>query len=291
MLSSLRRLAVLAVAGPMAIGLAALPPSDASAAVRLSTSPGLATPARGYLPPANPPANIAPIPDYTFKQGALYSDNDLPVCWLTFSRSRPNNPSCLAAEVAATDRAHRIEGLPAIGLPRNFVHLSAPEQLLVIVDIERVSRGEPPVVGISARADQFAQRAAVANEDPSLPAEGSGIPGATGGYDSNWAGAISPLDANYEWMYVDGWGGKATFNYDCTSPHAAGCWGHRDNVLTDPARMPCYSTCSLVMGAGFVRNGYSKQFGSYTELFVQVAGGLPPLSYTWSQALAAGARP
>ena len=36
----------------------------------------------------------------------------------------------------------------------------------------------------------------------------------------------------YGWMYDDGSAGE---NKDCTSPTAPGCWGHRDNILADPA--------------------------------------------------------
>jgi hypothetical protein len=91
-------------------------------------------------------------------------------------------------------------------------------------------------------------------------------------------------------MYTDGWDGKLTFNYDCTGPGAPGCWGHRENILENAARMGCYETaCSLVMGAGYVTRGAGDGYNSYTELFVQVSGAAPSLYYTWDQAVAAGA--
>jgi hypothetical protein len=246
---------------------------------------------RGYVPPANPPANLAPVPDYTWSPGKLYSAGDLPVCWLTFSVSQPGAPACVAGELEATDRAQGNEHLPPIVLPRDYSRLTVPEQLLVLTDIERVSRGEPAVLGLSARADVYAQQGAAHNADPVVPQAGSGIPGSTGASGSNWAGAISPLDANYGWMYADGWEGKLTFNYACTSADAPGCWGHRDNILSDGARMPCpFSSCTLVMGAGYEKNGYSKLYNSYTEVFIQISSSTPPLFYTWSEAVAEGAR-
>jgi len=38
------------------------------------------------------------------------------------------------------------------------------------------------------------------------------------------------------WVYHDGWEGSVatTWNADCTSAHAAGCDGHRRNVLSTP---------------------------------------------------------
>ena len=196
----------------------------------------------------------------------------------------------VADAVLATDRAQHTEGLRSFALPRNFAHLSVPEQLLVLVDIERVSRGQSPVLGVSARANVFAQLGARRNADPFLPAT-SGIAGLTGAWSSNYAGAVNTLDANYEWMYTDGWDGKLTFNYDCTGPRAPGCWGHRDNILENASRMPCNeSACSIVMGAGYVNLGTGDGYNSYTELFVQVSGAVPALYYTWHQAVAAGAR-
>jgi len=253
--------------------------------------------AANIVPPANPRADLWAVPAYSFTpvNDSSYSGGQtLPACWKWGPTqnfvANATAPKCVAAEVSATDRAQRAEGLPAIGLPRNFAGLSAPEQLLVLVDIERVSRGEAPVLGVSARVNVFAQLGARSNSDPSLPPT-SGIAGSTGGWAANYAGSVSPLDANYEWMYTDGWQGKFTFNYACTSPHAAGCWGHRDNILANVSRMPCYSTsCTEIMGAGFVHDGARNGFSSYTELFVQVSGVTPTLYYTWDQALAAGAR-
>lgn len=247
------------------------------------------------VPPKNPTTDLWAVPLYSLVNGRSYSTNQtLPACWRWGTTgnlvAQGTAPACVAGAVMAMDRAHRVEGLGSVTLPRNFAHLSAPEQLLVLVDIERVSRGESPVLGVSARANAFAQLGAKRNADPSLPTA-SGIAGATGDWSSNYAGAVNTLDANYEWMYTDGWDGKLTFNYDCTGPHAPGCWGHRDNILENASRMRCYeSTCSLVMGSGDVKLGAGDGYNSYTELFVQVAGAAPALYYTWDQAVAAGAR-
>jgi hypothetical protein len=93
-------------------------------------------------------------------------------------------------------------------------------------------------------------------------------------------------------MYTDGWAGKLTFNAACTAPHAAGCWGHRNNILADAFNMPCHGAkCQIVMGAGYVRDRAGNGYSSYTELMVQVTGVAPALYYTWKDAVAAGAGP
>jgi hypothetical protein len=217
----------------------------------------------------------------------------LPVCWKREPSyiSQPKAPACFAAEVRATDRAEATEGLPKIVLPRNFAGLFAQEQLFVLVDIERVSRGETPVLGLSAKANLLAQQGAARRTDPLLPPGGSGVAGVTGVWGSNYAAGISPIDANYQWMYTDGWAAKLTFNAACTGPHAAGCWGHRDNILADSFNMPCGTTsCHLIMGAGYLKGGAGAGYSSYTELFIQVARVVPSLYYSWKQAVAAGAK-
>jgi hypothetical protein len=202
---------------------------------------------------------------------------------------QPTSPHCVAAELAATNRAHHAEGLGDIGLPRNFTTLSPENQIFVITDIERVSRGEAPVLGIETPLNVDAQAGALGSFDPTV-ADLSSIPGATGAYASNYAAGVNALDANYQWMYTDGWDAKQTNNIDCTSPSASGCWGHRDNILVNASRMSCgTASCSLVMGAGFVNNGRHNGYSSFTELFVQISGVTPVLSYTWAQAVASGA--
>jgi hypothetical protein len=250
--------------------------------------------AAAILPPSNPASNISPSPDFTIVNGKSYTvGSHLPACW-RWARDNlavdATTAACVRAEVAATNRAQSAEGLGPITLPTNFAKLSPVKQLLVLVDIERVSRGETPVIGVAASLDQLAQLGALARRDPSLPSAAA-YPGATGGFTANWAGAISALDANYAWMYQDGWAGSATFNEDCTSASSTGCWGHRDDILANGAVLPCNSSsCSLVMGGGYVNRGAGDGFSSYSELFVQVDDTPSDLIYTWAMAVADGAQ-
>jgi hypothetical protein len=136
-----------------------------------------------------------------------------------------------------------------------------------------------------------------ANLEQRVSCAGSGNPGAAIAAGS----IISALDADYNWMYNDGYGGPDS---DCTTPTAASCWGHRDNILglyptaTKFISGPWGSTVSTVsrrnavpvLGAGWLQpNGTGGPQGNWTAIFTSVTGKTPPLLYSWRQALADGA--
>jgi hypothetical protein len=128
-------------------------------------------------------------------------------------------------------------------LPTNYATLSPQEKLLVVVDLERVNRGFPPVVGLDRGLNGDAQGAAMDESDP------------LGNY-GIFAGQWSVLGADYEWMYNDGFGST---NVVCPAPGAGGCWGHRDNILASNGQMAPGS--QLYAGAGFAPKA---QWDSYT---------------------------
>jgi hypothetical protein len=148
--------------------------------------------------------------------------------------------------------------------------MAPPEQLFVITNLERIGRDLAPAEYTTTQLDQYAQSAANSSTDPNFPTTLSGSATLNEG-GSNWAGGYSSvLWADYEWMYVDGWGGSeaSTQNEDCTSENAPGCWGHRDNVLLNNPSAGCY----LVMGAAVapLASGLS-----YAELLINACGPLP----------------
>ena len=218
----------------------------------LTTAAGAA----GIVPPRQPPSNVSAVPAYSIVNNKSYQVNGpLPPCW-RWSKSgqlvpRATYPTCVKDEILATDRAQSAEGLGPLTLPRNFARLGVPEQLLVLVDLisrepRRGTRG-----GRVGAARPVRPGRGGGPGDPAL-ASSADYPGATGGFVANWAGALSALDANYDWMYTDGWAGHLTDNYDCTGPNAPGCWGPPATTSSPTPRASRAPTRrgSLVMGGG-----------------------------------------
>ena len=186
----------------------------------------------GTVPPANPAANCAPS-------------------WAQLSTA--------AGALELIDYCRAQQGVGPLVLPSNFGRLTVPEQMLVIIDLERVNRGEAPVAGLTRPLDRQAQRAAAAGIAPAI------------GFGDIWEGGPnSTAEADYGWMYDDGYGGT---NVDCTTPTSQRCWGHRDIILAD--NIPG----AMVAGAGF-KNGLSHG-SSYAFGVAGYAPG-PRLVFSWA---------
>ena len=186
---------------------------------------------------------------------------------VTACRAEPidDSTACTNAILAEIDYGRASEGLPAMALPSNWGSLTVPEQIFVVVDLERAACGLQPFVGLSFIWDVDAQVGAIANTDPPLP---TGYPWVG----SIWAGGpgnMNPLEADYIWMYDDGFGGP---NIDCRSAGASGCWVHRDNILSAGSCTTC------IVGAGYSVVGGAP---SMAALFVEPSGAAPFVSFTW----------
>ena len=206
--------------------------------------------AAGILPPGNPPANIAP------------SSTD----WLS-----------------AIDAASALEGVGPMALDEAAVAaLPVAEQLFVVINQERIDRGLAPVEYMTAELDAYALAGAQADGDPSFPTTLSGGSPLTGG-GAIWAGGLtSALEADYYWMYSDGWGGsaQATSNAPCTSATSAGCWGHRDVILHAFSACPGGVAPTLSMGAASTTTADG---GSLAALMVSTCGVPADVTLSWSQ--------
>jgi hypothetical protein len=229
----------------------AAPPPPPAPAPKPAPAPAPAL--RGFIPPENPPTDIAPSPDFLQScSGSAYDDS----------------AGCVNATLAAIDNARSQEGLPGMTLPSNWSQLSPAQQLFVATNLERTVRGLAPLEAMATALDQAAEQGAEQNTDPSAPA---GFPYTQWG--SNWAGAVgNPLEAMYYWMYDDGLGSS---NVDCTTGNTSGCWGHRDNVLM---RLSCQM---CVFGGGFDPTSYQGT-PSLTEILVD-SSGQPAVDFTWQQ--------
>jgi hypothetical protein len=145
---------------------------------------------------------------------------------------------CQDLVIEAIDHARQAEGVGPLVLPARYATLTTPRQLLVLADLERVSRGLPAFVGLSRPLDELAETGALTKSDP------DGWPGTSWG--SNWAGGEgSALLADYDWMYDDGAGSP---NLLCGHPSSAGCWAHRRNILGDYGPQPSMGAAEAVVG-------------------------------------------
>jgi hypothetical protein len=209
----------------------------------------------GYLPPSNPPANIAP------------SSGD----WLS-----------------SIDAARAQEGVGPMAVSEaQLSSLPLPEQLFTVVNDERIDRGEPPIDYMTSQLDAIAQAGANVGGDPSFPGSLTGGSAVTWG-GSIWAGGLSSvLEADYYWMYDDGLGGT---NIACTQGAPAGCWGHRDIILNEFPNCPSGAPV-LSMGAAFAPEGYSG--GSLAAILVSSCSAPSDVTLSWAQAsgsIASGSR-
>ena len=202
----------------------------------------------GILPPANPPANIAP------------SSGD----W-----------------VQAINSARAQEGVGPLGVSETqLAGMSVPEQVFTVVNAERVDRGLPPINYMTSQLDVYAQGGANAGTDPSFPsALSDGAPLTWGG--SVWAGGLSSvLEADFFWMYDDGWGGPGTTNAACSPSTPSECWGHRDIILHPFSNCPGGASV-LSMGAAYSPTGYAG--GSIAAILVSSCAPPSDITMSWGQ--------
>ena len=112
----------------------------------------------GIVPPSSPTANVAlPQSLISAKQAGCKA---VPV---------DNSASCTQALLAEINYGLYTEGVAPISLPSNWAALTVPEQIFVIVDLERVARGLRPLVGLNGLWDLDAQIGAGAAGDPPMP--------------------------------------------------------------------------------------------------------------------------
>jgi hypothetical protein len=141
----------------------------------------------------------------------------------------PNHPEVILTGIVGLDYCGAtLEGLAPLPLPSNWMSLSDSQQGFVLMNLERLERGETPIVGISNTLDNYATDGANADTDPPVSFITDGVGG------SIWDGGDFVTWGMVGYLYYDGPGGS---NLDCTESDASGCWGHRDNIL-DSARNP-----------------------------------------------------
>ena len=84
------------------------------------------------------------------------------------------------------------------------------------------------------------------------------------------------LEADYYWMYDDGYSGSSTTNVGLQRVGSSGCWGHRDIILHAVRQLSRAAPPVLSMGAAFSPAGYPG--GSLAAIFVSSCA--PPTDIT-----------
>jgi hypothetical protein len=153
---------------------------------------------------------------------------------------------CNAAALADINKARAAEGLRKMTLPKDFYKLSTTEQLETVSNRERNIRGLA-TMPMNSKLNSYAQQGAKEGTDPNGPDAYSW------GSNISW-GYFTPLAADFAWMYDDG---PNSPNVACAKAGDAGCWGHRDNIL---------SRWKGDQGDGYYNNDGTPQL---TQLFVQ----------------------
>jgi hypothetical protein len=163
-----------------------------------------------------------------------------------------------------------------------YNRLSVAEQVFVMSNLERTTRGLYPAMAMAKRLDSIAALAASRDQDPSDSGRG---------FSSIWSSAPPSLGqfalfADFGWMYDDGPPPQYIFrNVDCTRARQGGCWGHRDNILSDPLQGWSGCPSELVTGTGFAP--HTKYGPSLTQIFeVACTNQVGASAFTWRYAVA-----
>jgi hypothetical protein len=187
---------------------------------------------------------------------------------------------CINAAVFYLDQARAKLHLAPYKLPADFVKLAPDRQILILSNLDRAVYHVPAITGVTASLDKVARGGTPGN--PGVRNDGDPVLVAAGVQTtSNWAVGFPNVVLAYDaWMYDDGPGSG---NLDCTPSNHAGCWGHRQDVLTDFVT-PGPSAMGVAAG---------KDLGGRPSYAMLIARGhtsyTSGYSYRWTQAMADGA--
>ncbi len=188
---------------------------------------------------------------------------------------KPTSAVCVNAGVYYLDKARAKLHQKPYRLPADFTKLTPEQQVLILVDLDRVLYKLPPMSGVTAALNRDASIGVRADIDPrSTDRDFTQVT-------SNWAGGYPNIVLAYEsWMYDDGPGSP---NIDCKTPSSPGCWGHRHDILWKFA-----NTGPAAMGAAAGKDVHGAR--SFAVLLGRGDSRYhPKFIYTWSQAVADGA--
>ena len=266
----------------------------------IAGAPGGLSGAAGAVSPLDNPSANRSLPPLSMSTGPCAVEGATDMTWdcpspcfphprhgpRSFALSYNGSVACTELVMAAINDAQAAEHLRRFALPSGFLAMTVVQQLFVLVNLERISHGVPPLVGLSPYLDAAATSAARQGEAPEFRSEYGPVRvwlPQRGGYyafGSTWSGgAVNAAAAVFVWMYDDGWGGRDnTSNAACTGPRSGGCWGHRDELLGRYSGISC-SDC--IAGAGYTGHAGGTWQESYDFLVVRPTTFPTPLSFTW----------
>ncbi|HXQ62362.1 MAG TPA: IPT/TIG domain-containing protein [Acidimicrobiales bacterium] len=191
---------------------------------------GPARTAGATLPRSDPYANVQPQVGFNCDLFAL-----------------DNTPDCIYSALLNINYARSLEGVGPMILPSDYASMAPSEQLFVLFNLERTSRGLPPLLELDASADADAAIGARGSNDPPLQGSSTFQPGA--GIAAFEVG--NALQADWEWMYTDGcypYRGSGT----CTSvsPTDPGGWIHRNDILGNYGSLPAAGAAEATATSG-----------------------------------------
>lgn len=223
-----------------------------------------------FVPSAAAGSHAAPNPSSNYAAGRLPAS----------CGNAPTGGKCINTAVYYLDQARARIHLAPYKLPGDFVKLAPDLQVLILSNLDRAAYHLPAITGLTRSLDTVAMGGSPG--DPGVKGDGDPALNAPGVQTtSNWAEGFPNIVLAYEaWMYDDGYGSG---NLDCRSPHASGCWGHRQGVLKSFSTL---GPSAMGVAAGKDSSGargyamlIAKGHSSYTRSY----------SYRWTQAVADGA--
>jgi IPT/TIG domain len=182
------------------------------------------------VPPNNPYANVANLVPFNCDLYAI-----------------DNSPDCIYSSLLNINYARSLEGVGPMVLPSNYVDLPPAQQLFVIFNLERTSRGLPAFVELDASADADALNGALGSTDPAAPGSSTFQAGPS----IAAFGIGNALQADWEWMYTDGcypYVGNA--GCTSTSPTDPAGWNHRDAILGNYGGAPVAGAAEATATSG-----------------------------------------
>lgn len=190
----------------------------------------------------NPSLNISPSPVYwSSNPCSVASSSCINPCFFgtPLRIAALNSMNCTTYVQRAVNNARQTLGLSDINRPSNWYDLSPEEQLFVLVNIDRLSYGYPPYVGLNANLSQQARLAAERRilDFQSVPGFRK-IPMRPVGL--SIADPLNAFAIDFDFMYADGakGGPNSAANEFCKTGLESSCWYGRDMILGSDPKEP-----------------------------------------------------